>query len=146
MKLKLFEMFNKDEYYTEISYIEYRDEILSKGKDVGLEWFERIAKRNNGMNVRLSLSTEFPNTRTITIDSKDKIRSSGSPYRSKEEKEMILREKPQLRNYVKIYEIEDEWFIVYTHDDKWPSKDSVMYKCDQFEGLARLLKDLNVIV
>jgi hypothetical protein len=48
---------------------------------------------------------------------------------------------------IKIYEISDEWFVVYVADVLKKETDDfeTFYKCDQFDGLVELLKDRGVI-
>ena len=42
-----------------------------------------------------------------------------------------------------IYEMDDEWFIVKFYDDGYGL--SQIYKCDQFGGIVKLLKDKKII-
>lgn len=43
--------------------------------------------------------------------------------------------------YIYIYQLEDEWFLVRIFKDNKSSH----WKCDQFDGLMRLLKDKEIV-
>jgi hypothetical protein len=150
--LKLFEGY-LDRYYTEIPEDEFY-EIFRSGidsshelVDIGLDYFERLKSYETDMNIRYNLLRPdvqchyiYPaaakTVKGILIDSSVKFRSQGERLRE-------IEKRPYLGYYFEIYGFSDEWFLVKFED--CCSIEVVYYKCDQMEGLIRLLKDKNVI-
>jgi hypothetical protein len=137
--LKLFEGY-LDRYYTEIPEDEFY-EIFRSGidsshelVDIGLDYFERLKGYKTDMNIRYNLLR--PDVKGILIDSSVRFRSQGERLRE-------LEKRPHLGYYFEVYGFSDEWFLVKFED--CCSIEVVYYKCDQMEGLIRLLKDKNVI-
>jgi hypothetical protein len=146
--IKLFEGY-LDEYYTEISLNEFYEMCgfgidSNRLEDIGLDYFERLKGYKTDMNIRLSMSNRISTllekvVRIISIDSTStKFRSQGDRLRE-------IEKRPYLGYYFEVYGFTDEWFLVYFEDWSRSEKYKTCYKCDQMEGLIRLLKDKNVI-
>jgi hypothetical protein len=143
--LKIFEGFG-DDYYTEISVDDFynmlKGEISpsSQLENIRLDYFERLKGYKTDMNIRLGWSSCISST--ARADDSHGIR--------------IILIKSSLGHYFDIYGFSDEWFLVYFVD--WslvnvPQKlraathcaRVLCYKCDQFDGLVKLLSDKNII-
>ena len=158
--IKSFEAFSYTDYYTQISKVEY-DSFKKKDKlvDVNNTIIDVIkdASKVQIDDIRkvrpFNIYTSLTNPKTHPIDERKgiyldyKVRISG--------------EMPpdQVDNYLEktyqcwIYELKDEWFLVY-HQGKvtsgskfWnvgSSREEKWYKCDQLDGLMKLLSYLNI--
>ena len=122
--IKLFEAFDNDDYYKEISRLErietpildISDRIISKIKDLGLN----IAK-----------------IKSPPILTSDGVRRVDIGY-------LMISEE-----IVSIIECEDDYFIVQMDSNLlFPGlspETRIDYKCDQFEGLVKFLKDKGIL-
>jgi hypothetical protein len=124
MRIKLFEMFKTDDFYHEIENGEW---LRSHDK--------RIVITNN---VNLKIKNLFDDKFRYEISHSYK---RGSFIRVMDE-ESIHSEVYEL-DTVRIFVDNDDWFYVMI--SKRGSNVITYYKCDQFEGLKKLLKDLNII-
>jgi len=154
--IKLFEGFNTDDYYKEISEDDFYDMVMdgidsnSELEDIGLDYFEKLKTYKTDMNIRLNTSSRISSViekvvRIISIDSTSvKFKSQGERLRE-------LEKRPHLGYYFEVYGFTDEWFLVYFED--WSRSnnkvDSLLnqkyYKCDQMDGLIKFLKDKNIL-
>ena len=64
----------------------------------------------------------------------------------------VMSNKSSIFNYITlitdnlhshIYQAEDEWF--YVRISKWLDNNKEFFKCDQLEGVVKLLKDRNIL-
>jgi hypothetical protein len=125
--IKLFEAFDNDDYYKEISKHEFveipildiSDRIISKIKALGLE----IVKM-----------------KSPHILTSDGVRRVDIGY-------FIIND--DIAEVVTIIECEDEYFIVQMDSNiLFPGlspETKIDYKCDQFEGLVKFLKDKGIL-
>jgi len=116
--IKLYEGFNNDEYYQEIEYDEY------------------FAQRVNRLNISDNLNNRIKDLfDTYLGNDYLKVDGQGSVIYvdSKDDKGTLCE--------IKISLNDDEWYYVAL--EKEP--EDTFYKCDQFEGLKKLLKDKEVI-
>jgi hypothetical protein len=110
----LFEGFNTDEYYTNIDIATY-DELVSNTIDMSDRDIEIITK-----NLK---------------------------YEWRQDKALLIYPDPNNKSvWVLIIELEDDWFLVdfnltYRVGVNWGPFNRTLYKCDQIEGLLKLLKD-----
>jgi hypothetical protein len=158
--IKSFEsFFPNSDYYTQISKVEY-DSLKKKDKlvDINIDIID-IIKDNSKVkigtikNVRpFDVYTSLTKSKNYSIDERKgiyldyKVRISG--------------EMPpdQFNSYLEktyqswIWELKDEWFLVYhqgrvTSGSKFwntSSREEGYYKCDQLDGLMKLLSYLNI--
>jgi hypothetical protein len=159
--IKSFEsFFPNSDYYTQISKVEY-DSLKKKDKlvDINIDIID-IIKDNSKVkigtikNVRpFDVYTSLTKSKNYSIDERKgiyldyKVRISG--------------EMPpdQFNSYLEktyqswIWELKDEWFLVYyqgkvTSGSKFwntgSSRGEAWYKCDQLDGLMKLLSYLNI--
>jgi hypothetical protein len=142
--IKLFEGFDKSEYYTNITEHELKNIVHS-----GISDFVRLEDINlNYLNI---LKSEYHLGVNMYMGWSEKLSSIfGSPFGSGESKIKIivmdilgLRD-PSVRCYGEIMAFNDEWFVVYIFD--YVTQSVGIWKCDQFEGLVELLKDKNIII
>ena len=120
--IKLYEGFNNDDYYQEIDYE---------------EWF---AQRLNRLNISDTLNNRIKNlfdTNDRNIDYRIGHLSSGNQGSVRVDKmcQGILCE-------IKISLNDDEWYYVALEREP----EDTFYKCDQFDGLKKLLKDKEIIL
>ena len=131
MRIKLFEAFNKDEYYKEISLEEWEN------CDYTIPFTEEDMKKLKEL-----------------IEGMEMYPSSIKEYRWSEEGYWLYIELKRGIG-VGISLIPDEWYIVnidnntnFRGDDLYHRGSSYRkneyYKCDQFEGILELLKDLHI--
>jgi hypothetical protein len=159
--IKSFEsFFPYADYYTKIFKVEYDSlKVNSNLVDINNSIIDIIkdtskVEIDNIKNVRpFNIYTSLTKPRTHPIDERKgiyldyKVRISGQ------------MPPDQLNNYLEktfqcwIWELKDEWFLVY-HQGKvtsgskfWnasSSREEGYYKCDQLEGLMKLLEHLNI--
>lgn len=149
--LKTFE--NYQDYYTIITDDSERMRMLtsiSNKIDIDSKVKDIIESRNTNGDITIRLkskSSGFPFKEVPRMIELDQIlRVSG---------EMPIGEEHKaLERFINmnIYELVDEWFIVtckvaYRPKSHWntPKDTTTYYKCDQLEGLLKLLEDLNII-
>jgi hypothetical protein len=113
MKIKLFEAFNTEDYYTEITFEEYLNLVgeSSQNDDCLLSDEEKLWIKEN-----------FP------------IKQ----WQTKRKDKTILG---TITNEFIFYKLEDDYFLCSLVNSLQPT----YYKCDQFEGFKKLLKDKGVI-
>jgi hypothetical protein len=127
MRIKLFEAFNKEDYYTKVDV----DAILRYNtEDFTEEEFHWLNTSLNNVN---------RNTWWYFIEIKDgHFYVNGSGLTNiKGIGNIRLNSLSNDRNTLWIYKLEDDWWGVYYHTS--------YYMCDQFEGLEKLLKDKGII-
>ena len=142
--IKLFEGFETDDYYKEISEDDFYDMVMdgidsnSELEDIGLDYFEKLKTYKTDMNIRLNKGNRISSVRIISID------STGVKFRSQGERLRELEKRPHLGYYFEVYGFTDEWFLVYFED--WSRSNIITYyKCDQMDGLIKFLKDKNIL-
>lgn len=123
--LRIFEGFDKSDYYTDIDSVTYYElisdtinmtnkdiEIITK--DIKYEWDEDIVGRIPGVkDIRSKVLVIFPESGSLTIN-----------------------------------KLDDDWFIVRISSIRDVNNRRLIYnhyKCDHFEGLIELLIDKNII-
>ena len=125
--IKLYEGFNTDDYYQEIEYN---------------EWF---AQRVNRLNISDNLNNRIKDLFDTTGDDDPR-----TPYRKVDgQGSVIYVDKMyqgtlcEIKIYTRIWISfnDDEWYYVAL--EKEP--EDTFYKCDQFDGLKKLLKDKGII-
>jgi hypothetical protein len=115
--IKLFEGFGRDEYYTELSYDEYNNEIDKINRQEVVE-FSKEEVREIGSNL-------FPKYQVthlfdlIVINKRDGVKFS---------------------RCVTCQKCQDEWYVC-----RIEMPGLRCYKCDQLEGFLKLLKDKKII-
>ena len=125
--IKLFEGFNNDDYYQEIDYDDWWD-----NREIRIEMSSRTIEVISGILMFWDIDVD---------DNKDMI----SAY----------NQNVSIKNYdyeIKVYEVDDEYFYVQvtrSYPGSTPAgstfKQLSWYKCDQFDGLKKLLKDKEII-
>ena len=153
--IKLFEAFKDEDYYKIISEDNFYDMVMdgidssSQLEDIKVDYFEKLKGYKTDMNIRFDRSSRISSliekfVRIISID------STSIKFRSQGERLKELEKRPHLGYCFEIYGFTDEWFLVYFEDNVSRATFSdprlpIYYKCDQFEGLIKLLKDKNII-
>jgi len=147
--LKTFE--NYKDYYTIISESEYKSIYsISTPIDISDKIKDIIEKKNHKGETDIIFKNKqngFPFRDTPRrIELHNKLKISG-PMPVGEENLSLER-----LIDMEIHELPDEWFIVnckkqYRPKSYWnsPKTNITCYKCDQLEGLLRLLQDLDII-
>ena len=123
--LRLFEGFNQDEYYQEITSEEFND-LEDEGMIVGFS-----PKDRERLDIILNNNVWPRFSKTIRSSS---YNSGGC---------LVLMLNDDYFSHVAIEPLEDDYYIVFTSNNKIDG--SKYYKCDQWEGLMRLLKDKGII-
>ena len=123
--LRLFEGFNQDEYYKEITSEEFND-LEDEGMIVGFS-----PKDREKLDIILNNNVGPRFIKTIRSSS---YNSGGC---------LVLMLNDDYFSHVVIEPLEDDYYIVLTSNNKIDG--SKYYKCDQWEGLMRLLKDKGII-
>ena len=115
--MKYLRKFNEssNEYYQKAEYIEWIDAIYSKSVEFEQKYVDEIQKR---------LKTEY--------------------YRINQHSNFIEIFYDRWSNY-EIGQVEDEWFYVRKEVQGPYNESYVYYKCDQFEGLLKFLKNYGLI-
>jgi hypothetical protein len=114
----IFEGFNTDDYYQEIDYEEWYDQRLNR-----LNISDNLNNRiKNLFDSRSDYQKQDSKGSVIYVDKKDKKDKKGT-----------LCE-------IKISLNDDDWYYVYIYNEV-----REYYKCDQFDGLKKLLKDKGII-
>jgi hypothetical protein len=125
--IKLFEIFGKDDYYSESSGEEFINlELVDASKEVYDKLIEMRDRKVWGIyRVGNIIVRRMGRESFISIN--------------------IWRVDEQTDETIvwRIWECSDEWFFVEVRDTQ--SSISLYYKCDQFEGLVELLKDKGII-
>lgn len=127
MRVKLFEAFNTDEYYQEITFYDYCDLTDNSSQDYDCLltdeeklWIEKniqVEHWRYSNHKDIVQTTDVPRDIAIGVSSND----SG-----------VFRF---------LYKIEDDYFVCGLYgDDHY-----IYYKCDQFDGLKKLLNDKGII-
>jgi hypothetical protein len=119
MRIKLFEAFNTDDYYTIVDQQTWY-ELMNNTIDIR-GYYNRI---KNSIHEDYYLCKLMDQVELVIII---------VPYSEKGLNINIIR-------------TDDEWF--YVRINKYPyinNSDLIVYKCDQIEGVMKLLKDLNII-
>jgi hypothetical protein len=129
MRIKLFEMFETNNYYQEIDKHEWIDSFHKKVE---------ISHVFN--NIKNLFGDEFICTeRNYGIDRGVIEITSKPPIASP-------RRKSSDYPYIRIILNDDEWFYVHAVKKVDSYLNNIMfYKCDQFEGLVKFLKDKGII-
>jgi hypothetical protein len=140
--LKAFESYGVEDYYKEITEFEYDDDICNIGGTDGEEdveymrekWVEftdqEISKITEILSEKKDVNyiIDLPNFKFWKENGIARARLDIKP--SKKSK--------TLENIMYIVKLEDDWYYLY---DCYPNK---FYKCDQFDGLLKCIKD-NII-
>jgi hypothetical protein len=124
--LRLFEGFNQDEYYQEITSEEFNDLEDNDGMNVDFS-----PKDREKLDIILNNNVGHRFSKTIRSSS---YNSGGC---------LVLMLNDDYFSHVAIEPLEDDYYIVFTSNNKIDG--SKYYKCDQWEGLMRLLKDKGII-
>ena len=150
--LKLFEGFDTDEYYQKITEEDYltcqfgEDNSLNPGKGVDFD-------RKIRANIESLLNKEFNPSYTFMRNGSRNIEVTAMTIR---ENEYSGTSYPSQKVHI-IIQLEDEWFLVREQVD--PNREMEAryhwrigkvesynyYRCDQVEGLKKLLKDKGII-
>ena len=133
--LKLFEGFSTDEYYVELTPAEHDD--LCKG-----EWIDNTFGNDCGRLLKILVDNDLDpsvyNGKWVKWDGKNsKIES----IRSSNLTAMGCVGRARRRVWL-CYPLPDDYYLVERQDEYYEMK---FYKCDQIEGVIKLLKDLDVI-
>lgn len=153
MKIKTFESFNNQDYYQEISEDEYK-KLKTKGNLVDI--------KSNIINIIKDKSrVNFDDIKLIEpfeVMSVDKLGRKGLylSYKIRISGEMPpehYEDYLERQQQVWVYELKDEWFIVYyqiqniSGSKYWNNKmrNAVRWKCDQLDGLMELFSKLGII-
>ncbi len=127
--LKPFLEYYNNPYYKEIEHDDYY-RILFKNKGLN-----RFVFYKDNLDELISILNHNGYTSEKNIK---------NPYYLIETQGIFLNPNPiknGLIESITIYEIPDEWYLVKIHDTYTDL--SNYYKCDQFEGLLKFLKDIN---
>ena len=125
MRIKLFETFETNNYYQEIS---------------SDEWLIVLGNTSHGRKMD-NLLIEIPSNLSKKIISLFK----GYDYHLTSKPHVIVVNTGISVNkrQIRISITEDEWFYVSSYNPE--TSDETYYKCDQFEGLVKFLKDKKII-
>ena len=110
--IKLFEGFNTEDYYKEITYLEYCN---SDTVNFEQKYYEKLN--------RYYRDQVFSAEPSLERDGDDILMVRFNTYES--------------GYYVNIYQTDDEWFLVYMRT----TSDFSYFKCDQYEGLIKCLDE-----
>jgi hypothetical protein len=128
MRIKLFEMFNKEDFYKEISYLEYGELNTYFNKESFNKNEVNFFNNLTGDKIRIDFwrkQKKHTSVRTSSFDDSDEVALC------------ILNK----YIYVNLTKLKDNYYIVnYDINSGYD-----YYRCDQFEGLIKLLKDKKVI-
>jgi hypothetical protein len=137
MRIKLFEMFNKDDYYVSITFEEW-----------GTAFENRLSISDNLNNrIKNLFDPSFYCQKSDSELSSSSILWRGS-YISVDNVTNLndYVQKLRYRLEMKISLNDDEWYYVYLYTDhRLRGRSSEYYKCDQLHGLEKLLKDKKII-
>ena len=138
--IRLFEGFNEDDYYVRIEYEDIDEEMDSD--------IISFTKKKEAKKLAKSLGTDIFFTRENSLltwlldlgydgyefDRKPKLKTRVG---------MVKDYGDNYQDHIDIWEAEDEFYIVFIdslHNDD-SIDDGKFYKCDQWDGLVKLLKD-----
>ena len=128
MRIKLFESFENNDYYQETDYY---------------EWLAAFGDR-------LYISDSLNNRIKNLFDSSFDHQKFG--YLKKDSQGSVIfvdklnYDLPTSISYeMKISLNDDEWYYVYVYTEDYIRRKTTYYKCDQFHGLEKLLKDKKII-
>ena len=125
----IFEGFNTDDYYQEIDYEEWYDQRLNR-----LNISDNL---NNRIKNLFDSRSDYQKQDSQGIF-KQALLAGSVIYVDKKDKKGTLCE-------IKISLNDDDWYYVYIYNEVRDKRSSGYYKCDQFDGLKKLLKDKEVI-
>ena len=126
--IRLFEGFNTDDYYQEI------------------EWNEWFSQRLNRLYISDNLNNRIKNLFDTTGDDGPRTLYRKTTYQKVDGQGSVIYV-DKIKIYqgtlceIKISLNDDEWY--YVAIEKEP--EDTFYKCDQFDGLKKLLKDKEII-
>lgn len=119
-----------NDYYNEISNNEYRDTLY---KDFVANPVNFNIK--NRYRLMSMLNNSAYSNMDISLGRTDVKRNGNNQICNYIQ---INLDKNKYKDYqIKIYEMEDDWYLVSSFNN--------YYKCNQFDGLIKLLKDLTII-
>lgn len=118
MRIRMFEEFG-DRYYEEINQLEYETMDVVRIVD-----FSKMKEAKRLL---------IPN---LLMAHTKNIGSIGNMW-SDRNKGVLVITKPKFLN-IEILEFDDEWFVVRIREK------NLFWKCDQWEGVVQLFKDLNL--
>ena len=132
--IKLFEGFNKDEYYQRVDSED--SPLLNKDRFDDYEWVDLSSRVIDYLKGEIMYGWEISDSGRYRGFSFVKL--SMNVYRRGKIVPVIS---------CIIFESSDDWFWVSQtiHSDGYPAVPRQTYKCDQFEGLLKLLKDKGII-
>jgi len=121
--IRLFEGFNTDDYYQEIDYEEWYDQRLN----------------------RLNISDNLNNRIKNLFDSRSDYQKQDSQGSVIYVDKNVYFTQSSLVNfiYINISLNDYDWYYVYIYNEVRDKRS--YYKCDQFDGLKKLLKDKGII-
>ena len=133
--LRLFEGFDTDEYYQEITSEEF-DDLEDNDEMIGFS-----PKDREKLDIILNNNVGPRFIKTIRSSSYN----SGFPYYNPASGGgcLVLMLNDDYFSHVAIEPLEDDYYIVFTSNNKIDG--SKYYKCDQWEGLMMFLKDKGII-
>lgn len=116
MRIKLFESFNTEDYYQEISFSEYM----------------------YNLRMRTTISDILHNN-FLSLFDMSKWREIG-PYLHNDELNSVMISNPIEETDIGISVLDDDWYLVRLVSHQSSDGDTY-WKCDQMDGLKKLLKD-----
>jgi hypothetical protein len=136
--LKLFEGFETDDYYKEVSEDEY-DELATS--HVNFTTYEKEEIKKYFHQVSREFTIYVKNLETGEIYKDTIAKTQGDPGLVEVEERYIIPKEYFLISYnhkvrMAISKIDDEWFMVLLYEK------GRYYKCDQIEGLKKLIEDI----